>query len=149
MVRNTLKTRYPAPPPPPLQQVCNTGSLYIDQNLGKTYQEALENDLVEAVGVIRYYSGWADKTFGQTISTTSKKFAYTVRQPIGVVAQIIPWNYPLSMATWKLGPALACGNTVVIKAAEQTPLSILLLGQLIKEAGFPPGVVNILNGLGS
>ena len=101
------------------------------------------------MGVIRYYSGWADKTFGQTISTTSKKFTYTVRQPIGVVAQIIPWNYPLSMATWKLGPALACGNTVVIKAAEQTPLSILLLGQLIKEAGFPPGVVNILNGLGS
>lgn len=99
--------------------------------------------------MIRYYSGWADKTFGQTISTTSKKFAYTIRQPIGVVAQIIPWNYPLSMATWKLGPALACGNTVVIKAAEQTPLSILVLGQLIKDAGFPPGVVNILNGLGN
>ncbi|RYP71391.1 hypothetical protein DL769_004699 [Monosporascus sp. CRB-8-3] len=115
---------------------------------GKTYQEALENDLVEAVGVIRYYSGWADKTFGQTISTTPKKFAYTLRQPIGVVAQIIPWNYPLSMATWKLGPAVACGNTVVIKAAEQTPLSILVLGQLIKEAGFPSGVINILNGPG-
>ncbi|KAI7759224.1 hypothetical protein LZL87_008601 [Fusarium oxysporum] len=115
---------------------------------GKTYIETLENDLVEAVGVIRYYSGWADKTFGQTINTTPKKFAYTIRQPIGVVAQIIPWNYPLSMATWKLGPALACGNTVVIKAAEQTPLSLLVLGELIKEAGFPPGVVNIVNGLG-
>ncbi len=76
------------------------------------------------------------------------KFAYTVRQPIGVVGQIIPRNYPLSMATWKLGPALACGNTVVLKAAEQTPLSILLLGTLIKEAGFPPGVVNFLNGYG-
>lgn len=99
--------------------------------------------------MIRYYSGWADKTFGQTISTTSKKFAYTIRQPIGVVAQIIPWNYPLSMATWKLGPALACGNTVVIKAAEQTLLSILVLGQLIKDAGFPPSVVNILNKLGN
>ncbi|RYP04919.1 hypothetical protein DL764_004131 [Monosporascus ibericus] len=115
---------------------------------GKTYQEALENDLVEAVCVIRYYSGWADKTFDQTISTTPKKFAYTLRQPIGVVAQIIPWNYPLAMATWKLGPALACGNTVIIKAAEQTPLSILVLGQLIKEAGVPSGVINILNGPG-
>lgn len=86
--------------------------------------------------------------FGQTISTTPQKFAYTLRQPIGVVAQIIPWNYPLSMAAWKLGPALACGNTVVIKAAEQTPLSILVLGTLIKQAGFPPGVVNIINGYG-
>ncbi|RKK13269.1 putative aldehyde dehydrogenase-like protein [Fusarium oxysporum f. sp. cepae] len=115
---------------------------------GKTYAEAIDGDLVEAVGVIRYFAGWADKIFGQTISTTSQKFAYTLRQPIGVVAQVIPWNYPLCMATWKLGPALACGNTVVIKAAEQTPLSILLLGQLIKEAGFPAGVVNILNGPG-
>ncbi|KAF4954344.1 hypothetical protein FSARC_12157 [Fusarium sarcochroum] len=115
---------------------------------GKTYAEAIDGDLVEAVGVIRYFAGWADKTFGQTISTTSQKFAYTLRQPIGVVAQVIPWNYPLYMATWKLGPALACGNTVVIKAAEQTPLSILLLAQLIKEAGFPPGVVNVLNGPG-
>ncbi|KAI0521965.1 aldehyde dehydrogenase [Xylaria bambusicola] len=116
---------------------------------GKTYQEALENDLVEAVGVIRYYAGWADKISGQTISTTYQKFAYTIRQPIGVVAQIIPWNYPLSMATWKLGPALACGNTVVLKSAEQTPLSILVLGDLVKKAGFPPGVVNFLNGMGA
>ncbi|KAM0542266.1 hypothetical protein ACHAPJ_012874 [Fusarium lateritium] len=115
---------------------------------GKTYAEAIDGDLVEAVGVIRYFAGWADKIFGQTISTTNQKFAYTLRQPIGVVAQVIPWNYPLCMATWKLGPALACGNTVVIKAAEQTPLSILLLAQLIKEAGFPAGVVNVLNGPG-
>ena len=98
--------------------------------------------------MIRYYAGWADKTYGQTINTTHQKFAYTIRQPIGVVAQIIPWNYPLSMACWKLGPALACGNTVVLKAAEQTPLSILVLAKLIKKAGFPPGVVNILNGRG-
>ncbi|KAK1700644.1 aldehyde dehydrogenase [Colletotrichum godetiae] len=114
---------------------------------GKTYQEALTNDMVEAVGVIRYYSGWCDKIFGQTISLPNK-FAYTVRQPVGVVGQIIPWNYPISMATWKLGPALACGNTVVLKAAEQTPLSILVFGRLTKEAGFPPGVVNFINGLG-
>lgn len=115
---------------------------------GKPYKDALEGDLPEAIGTIRYYAGWADKIFGQTISTTSEKFAYTVRQPIGVVGQIIPWNYPLSMACWKLGPALACGNTVVLKAAEQTPLSILVLGQLIREAGFPPGVVNLINGYG-
>jgi aldehyde dehydrogenase (NAD+) len=108
----------------------------------------LNTDLPEAILTIRYYAGWADKNYGQTIETTPEKFAYTIRQPIGVIAQIIPWNYPLSMATWKLGPALACGNTVVIKAAESTPLSILVLGRLIKEAGFPPGVVNILNGYG-
>lgn len=116
---------------------------------GKPYKDALEGDLPEAIGTIRYYAGWADKIFGQTISTTSEKFAYTIRQPIGVVGQIIPWNYPLSMACWKLGPALACGNTVVLKAAEQTPLSVLVLGQLIKEAGFPTGVVNLINGYGS
>ncbi|EXF81469.1 aldehyde dehydrogenase [Colletotrichum fioriniae PJ7] len=115
---------------------------------GKTYADALEIDLSECVTVIRYYAGWADKTYGQTITSIPQKFAYTLRQPIGVVAQVIPWNYPLSMATWKLGPALACGNTVVLKAAEQTPLSILYLGTLIKEAGFPPGVVNFVNGLG-
>ncbi|RDW65987.1 aldehyde dehydrogenase (NAD(+))-1 [Coleophoma cylindrospora] len=115
---------------------------------GKPYSAALADDLPEAIGTIRFYGGYADKVYGQTINTTHAKFAYTVRQPIGVVGQIIPWNYPLSMAAWKLGPALACGNTVVIKAAEQTPLSILVLGTLIKEAGFPPGVVNIINGYG-
>ena len=109
----------------------------------------MNTDLTEAILTIRYYAGWADKTYGQTISTTHQKLAYTLRQPIGVVAQIIPWNYPLSMASWKLGPALACGNTVVLKAAEQTPLSILVLGQLIREAGFPPGVVNFINGYGA
>jgi len=115
---------------------------------GKPYSVALSEDLGEVVGVIRYYAGYADKIHGQTISTTSQKFAYTLRQPIGVCGQIIPWNYPLAMAAWKLGPALACGNTVVIKAAEQTPLSILYLASLIKEAEFPPGVVNVLNGYG-
>ncbi|PWI75842.1 aldehyde dehydrogenase ALDH [Purpureocillium lilacinum] len=115
---------------------------------GKPYAEALSVDLEESITVFRYYAGWADKVFGQTISTTHQKFAYTLRQPIGVVGQIIPWNYPLSMASWKLGPALACGNTVVIKAAEQTPLSILFLASLIKEVGFPPGVVNVINGYG-
>ena len=118
-------------------------------SIGKPYAVAVNEDLSEVTTTFRYYAGWADKIFGQTISTTHAKFAYTLRQPIGVVAQIIPWNYPLAMAAWKLGPALACGNTVVLKAAEQTPLSILMLGQLFKEAGFPPGVVNFINGYGA
>jgi aldehyde dehydrogenase (NAD+) len=115
---------------------------------GKPYSVAYNDDLPESFNTIRYYGGWADKIHGQTIDTTPYKFAYTKRQPIGVVAQIIPWNYPLSMACWKLGPALACGNTVVLKPAEQTPLSILVFAKLVKEAGFPPGVVNIVNGFG-
>lgn len=108
----------------------------------------MEDDLPDSIGTFRYFGGWADKNFGQTIETSPEKFAYTIRQPVGVVGQIIPWNFPLAMAAWKLGPALACGNTVVIKAAEQTPLSILLLATLIKEVGFPPGVVNVINGFG-
>jgi aldehyde dehydrogenase (NAD+) len=117
-----------------------------DCDPGKPYSDAL-GDVSECVTCIRYYAGWCDKVFGQTIPLPNK-LAYTLRQPIGVVGQIIPWNYPLAMAAWKLGPALACGNTVVLKSAEQTPLSILVLGQIIVEAGFPPGVVNFLNGYG-
>ena len=109
---------------------------------------ALNEDLPETINTIRYYAGWCDKVSGQTINPTPEKLAYTLRQPIGVVGQIIPWNYPLSMVAWKLGPALACGNTIVLKAAEQTPLSILVLGRLVKDAGFPPGVVNFINGYG-
>lgn len=115
---------------------------------GKPYSVSLNEDLSEVINTLRYYAGWADKVHGQTISTTPAKLAYTLRQPIGVVGQIIPWNFPLAMAAWKLGPALACGNTIVMKPAEQTPLSILYLATLIKEAGFPPGVINIVNGLG-
>ncbi|KAL9944807.1 hypothetical protein D7B24_008296 [Verticillium nonalfalfae] len=115
---------------------------------GKPYATALNEDLAETVGTLRYYAGYADKVFGQVIDTTPAKFAYTVREPVGVCGQIIPWNYPLSMAAWKLGPALACGNTVVLKPAEQTPLSILFLASLVAQAGFPPGVINIVNGTG-
>ncbi|KAJ5920146.1 hypothetical protein N7516_011004 [Penicillium verrucosum] len=114
---------------------------------GKPYSQAL-GDIEEVFSVFRYYGGWADKAYGQTIETSRSKFAYTMREPIGVCGQIIPWNYPLGMAAWKLGPALACGNTVVIKAAEQTPLSILYFANILVEAGFPPGVVNIINGYG-
>ncbi|KAF4122720.1 aldehyde dehydrogenase (NAD(P)+) [Geosmithia morbida] len=115
---------------------------------GKPYQVSLNEDLGEVVFTLRYYAGWADKIFGQTIPLTSQKMAYTLKQPVGVCGQIIPWNYPLSMAAWKLGPALACGNTVIIKPAEQTPLSILYLASLIPKVGFPPGVINIVNGYG-
>lgn len=115
---------------------------------GKPYSVALNDDIAVSVSVFRYYAGFADKIFGQTIDVGATKLAYTIKEPVGVCAQIIPWNYPIEMAAWKLGPALACGNTVVIKAAEQTPLSILYLANLFTEAGFPPGVVNILNGYG-
>ncbi|CAH0056189.1 unnamed protein product [Clonostachys solani] len=115
---------------------------------GKPYQTALTEDVPEVIFTLKYYAGWADKIYGQTIPLTSQKFAYTLKQPVGVCGQIIPWNYPLAMAAWKLGPALACGNAVIIKPAEQTPLSILYLASLIPQAGFPPGVINIINGYG-
>lgn len=115
---------------------------------GKPYQIALTEDIAEVVGTLKYYAGYADKVHGQVIDTGAAKLAYTIREPVGVCGQIIPWNYPLAMAGWKLGPALACGNTVVLKAAEQTPLSILYFANLVKEAGFPAGVLNILNGHG-
>ena len=115
---------------------------------GKPYEVALGLDVTEVIGCLRYYGGYADKIHGHVINSDTNKLAYTIREPLGVCGQIIPWNFPLLMAAWKLGPALACGNTVVMKAAEQTPLSILYLANLIKEAGFPPGVVNILNGYG-
>lgn len=117
---------------------------------GKPYTAALNDDLEEVIGTFRYYAGWTDKIHGETTNGTvsSQKLAYTVRQPVGVVGQIIPWNFPLAMAAMKLAPALACGNAIVMKAAEQTPLSILYLASIIKEAGFPPGVINILNGPG-
>ncbi|KIW50896.1 hypothetical protein PV05_09674 [Exophiala xenobiotica] len=114
---------------------------------GKPYSVALNEDLGEVIGTMRYYAGWADKIQGETIPTSPQKFAYTLKQPIGVCGQIIPWNYPLAMAAWKLGPALACGNTIVLKPAEQTPLSILYLAKLIPEV-FPKGVINIVNGFG-
>ncbi|TPX15288.1 uncharacterized protein E0L32_004565 [Thyridium curvatum] len=115
---------------------------------GKAYSVALNDDLSECVAVLRYYAGWADKIHGQTIPTTPAKFAYTIKQPIGVCGQIIPWNFPIMMAMWKIGPALACGNTVVLKPAEQTPLSILYFATLVGKAGIPPGVINIVNGFG-
>ncbi|KFZ16419.1 hypothetical protein V501_02234 [Pseudogymnoascus sp. VKM F-4519 (FW-2642)] len=116
---------------------------------GKTYNEALTIDLDEAYNVFKYYAGWADKIYGRTIEIAPSKLAYTLQEPLGVCGQIIPWNYPFMMLAWKVAPALACGNTVVLKSAEQTPLSALYFGKLVQEAGFPKGVVNIISGLGS
>jgi aldehyde dehydrogenase (NAD+) len=115
---------------------------------GKPYSKTIYGDVSELVGTFRYYAGWADKIFGRTIETNKDKLAYTLHQPMGVCGQIIPWNFPLSMWAWKVAPAVAAGCTVVIKTAEQTPLSALFLGPLIKKAGFPPGVVNIVSGFG-
>ncbi|KAJ2982099.1 hypothetical protein NQ176_g1621 [Zarea fungicola] len=115
---------------------------------GKPYEHALTVAIPIVANTLKYYGGWADKIHGDVIETTRSKLNYTILEPIGVCGQIIPWNFPLAMAAWKLGPALACGNTVVLKAAEQTPLSALFLASLVKKAGFPPGTVNILNGLG-
>ncbi len=105
-------------------------------------------DVAKTIACYRYFAGWADKVQGKTIPIDGDFFCYTRHEPIGVVGQIIPWNYPMLMQSWKLAPALATGNTVVMKPAEQTPLSALRIGELIVEAGFPEGVVNLLPGFG-
>jgi phenylacetaldehyde dehydrogenase len=119
---------------------------------GKPLSVARVADIPLVSDHFRYYGGWTTKILGTTIPFTAPVeggfFAYTLREPVGVVGQIIPWNFPLLMAAWKLAPALACGCTVVMKPAEQTPLSVLRLGELIVEAGFPKGVVNIVTGYG-
>ena len=119
---------------------------------GKALKVARAADVPLAIDHFRYYAGWATKIEGNTIpfsgAPQGKFFAYTSREPIGVVGQIIPWNFPLLMAAWKLAPALAAGCTIVLKPAEQTPLTALRLGELVQEAGFPDGVVNIIPGYG-
>ncbi|HEV7716739.1 MAG TPA: aldehyde dehydrogenase family protein [Steroidobacteraceae bacterium] len=123
-------------------------------NNGKTKFMASIIDIPGTRDYFRYMAGWATKIEGSTFQTSihgppgMKFHTYSVREPVGVVAQIVPWNFPLAMAAWKIGPALATGCTVVLKPAEQTPLTALRLGELIIEAGFPPGVVNILTGNG-
>ncbi|MRV71752.1 aldehyde dehydrogenase family protein [Duganella sp. FT92W] len=121
---------------------------------GKSVHIALAVDVALTIDFLRYMAGWATKIEGTTIEVSvpyamkGEFFAYTRREPAGVVAAIVPWNFPLLVAAWKLGPALAAGCTVVLKPAEQTPLSALFLGELIQQAGFPPGVVNIVTGDG-
>jgi len=107
-----------------------------------------KGDVAACAGCLRYYGGWADKIEGKVVDTSPDTFNYIRKEPIGVCGQIIPWNFPLLMWAWKIGPAIAAGNTVVIKTAEQTPLSGLVAATLIKEAGFPPGVINVISGFG-
>ena len=115
---------------------------------GKPVSVAKAVDVAATVACYRYFAGWADKVQGKTIPIDGDFFCYTRHEPVGVVGQIIPWNFPMLMQAWKLAPALATGNTVVMKPAEQTPLSALRIGELIVEAGFPEGVVNLLPGFG-
>ena len=117
---------------------------------GKPIKYSTASDVPLTADHFRYFAGWASKIEGETIPVSiPNMLTYTLREPLGVVGQIIPWNFPLQMASWKLAPALACGNTVVLKPAEQTPLTALRLGELICEAGFPDGVVNIVPGFGA
>jgi len=118
-------------------------------NNGKPIREVLAADIPLVISTFRYYAGWADKIHGDTIPVEAPGFfVYTRQEPVGVCGQIIPWNFPLLMATWKWAPALVAGCTIVLKPAEQTPLTALRLGELAMEAGFPPGVINIVNGFG-
>lgn len=116
---------------------------------GKPLRDSRAADLPLSIDCLRYYAGWADKLTGDTIPIRGNYFCYTRREPVGVAGQIIPWNFPLLMAAWKWGPALAAGCTIVMKPAEQTPLTCLRLGELAQEAGFPDGVINIVPGYGA
>jgi len=115
---------------------------------GKPIFESRYVDMPMVVDVLRYYAGWATKTYGETVNTFETAFTYTLREPVGVVGMIVPWNFPLLLASWKLGPALACGNTVVWKPASQTSLTALCFGELAVEPGVPAGVLNIVTGPG-
>ncbi|HEX8706993.1 MAG TPA: aldehyde dehydrogenase family protein [Pyrinomonadaceae bacterium] len=115
---------------------------------GKPIRESLYIDVPQVVENFEYFAGYATKIEGETIPVPGQMFNYTLREPLGVCGQIIPWNFPLLMAAWKLAPALAAGNTIVLKPAEQTPVTAMELGKLIQEAGFPDGVVNIVPGFG-
>jgi aldehyde dehydrogenase (NAD+) len=115
---------------------------------GKPYKDALNIDVPLTVKCYRYYAGWTDKIHGKTIPIEGPYFCYTRHEPVGVVGQIIPWNFPLLMQAWKWGPALATGCTMVLKPAEQTPLTALRVAALAQEAGIPDGVVNVVPGFG-
>src|SRR5258706_3921469 len=115
---------------------------------GKPISVVLRQDFPAAIDTLTYYAGWADKISGEVVSTRDDALTYTVREPVGVVAVIVPWNFPLMIGMWKLAPALACGCTVVMKPAELTSLSALRIGELALEAGPPPGELNIVPGPG-
>jgi acyl-CoA reductase-like NAD-dependent aldehyde dehydrogenase len=113
---------------------------------GKPIFESRYVDMPMVADVFHYYAGWATKIHGETVNINEGAFTYTLREPVGVVGAIVAWNFPLLLASWKLGPALACGNTVVLKPAEQTPLTALRFGELCRQAGLPAGVLNIVTG---
>ena len=115
---------------------------------GKPIRDSRAADLPLTIDCLRYYAGWADKIHGQTIPVRGNYFTYTRKEPVGVAGQIIPWNFPMLMVAWKWGPALAAGCTVVMKPAEQTPLTCLRMARLAQKAGFPDGVINVVPGYG-
>ena len=116
---------------------------------GKPISESRNIEIPAAAECFEYYAGWADKVMGETIPVKGNYLTYTLREPIGVVAAIVPWNFPLLLAAWKVAPALACGNTVILKPASQTPLTALALGDIAIEVGLPPGVLNVVTGPGA
>jgi acyl-CoA reductase-like NAD-dependent aldehyde dehydrogenase len=116
---------------------------------GKPISESRHVEIPAAAECFQYYAGWADKVHGETVPVKGNNFVYTLREPVGVVAAIVPWTFPLLLAAWKVAPALACGNTVILKPASQTPLTAIALGEIASEVGFPPGVLNIVTGPGS
>jgi aldehyde dehydrogenase (NAD+) len=116
---------------------------------GKPIMESRHIEIPMAAECLQYFAGWADKIHGDTIPVKGKALVYTQREPLGVVAAIVPWNFPLLLAVWKVAPALATGNTVILKPASQTPLTALALGELAVEVGFPPGVLNVITGSGA
>jgi aldehyde dehydrogenase (NAD+) len=116
---------------------------------GKPIFESRHIEIPAAAECLEYFAGWADKVMGETIPVNGNYLTYTLREPLGVVAAIVPWNFPLLLATWKVGPALACGNTVILKPAAETPLTALVLGEIAVEVGLPPGVLNVLTAPGA
>ena len=116
---------------------------------GKPIFESRQIEVPAAAECFQYFAGWADKIHGETIPVKGSFLTYTLREPVGVVAAIVPWNFPLLLTAWKVAPALACGNTVIIKPASQTPLTALALAEVAQEAGLPPGVLNVITGPGS
>jgi aldehyde dehydrogenase (NAD+) len=116
---------------------------------GKPISESRQVEIPAAAECFQYFAGWADKVHGETVPVKGNNFVYTLREPVGVVAAIVPWNFPLLLAAWKVAPALACGNVVILKPASQTPLTALALGEIASEVGLPPGVLNVITGPGS
>lgn len=116
---------------------------------GKPIFESRQIEIPAAAECLQYFAGWADKVHGETVPVKGNYFTYTLREPLGVCAAIVPWNFPLLLAMWKVAPALAMGNTMVLKPASQTPLTALAFGEICRDAGLPPGVLNIITGGGS